>query len=126
MQYEVIMGSVAYGVSNDSSDMDIYAFAIPPKGMMFPHLRGEIPGFDQCAVQFEQYQQHHILDAAALGGKGRVYDVTVFAIAKYFSLLTDCLEQHFGSISELVSRPHAAERALAEIQQVLQRYRGKP
>ena len=26
VQYEVIMGSVAYGVSNDSSDMDIYAF----------------------------------------------------------------------------------------------------
>jgi hypothetical protein len=40
-------------------------------------------------------------------------------------LLTDCLEQHFGSISEAVSRPHAAERALEEIGQVLQRYQGK-
>ncbi|WGZ94895.1 MAG: hypothetical protein QJT81_02595 [Candidatus Thiothrix putei] len=40
-------------------------------------------------------------------------------------LLTDCLEQHFGSISEAVSRPHAAERALDEIGQVLQRYQGK-
>ena len=89
VQYEVIMGSVAYGVSNDSSDMDIYAFAIPPKTMMFPHLRGEIPGFDNYSVQFEQYQQHHIRDTAALGGKGRVYDVTVFAIAKYFRLLTE-------------------------------------
>lgn len=79
LQYEVIMGSVAYGVSNDSSDMDIYAFAIPPKTMMFPHLRGEIPGFDGCAVQFEQYQQHHIDYPAALGGRGRVYDVTLCA-----------------------------------------------
>ena len=51
VQYEVIMGSVAYGVSNDSSDMDIYAFAIPPKTLMFPHLRGEIPGFDSYSVQ---------------------------------------------------------------------------
>ncbi|MEZ5534604.1 MAG: nucleotidyltransferase domain-containing protein [Thiolinea sp.] len=89
VQYEVIMGSVAYGVSNDSSDMDIYGFAIPPKALMFPHLRGEIPGFDTCAPQFEQYQQHHIHDAAALGGKGREYDITVFAIAKYFRLLAD-------------------------------------
>lgn len=89
LQYEVIMGSVAYGVSNDSSDMDIYAFAIPPKEMMFPHLRGEIPGFDECAVQFEQYQQHHIHYADALGGRGRVYDVTVYAIAKYFRLLLE-------------------------------------
>lgn len=83
VQYEVIMGSVAYGVSNDSPDMDIYAFAIPPKDMMFPHLRGEIPGFDECAVQFEQYQQH-IQYADALGGRGRVYDVMVYAIVKYF------------------------------------------
>ncbi len=89
VQYEVIMGSVAYGVSNDSSDMDIYAFAIPPKEMMFPHLRGEIPGFDECAVQFEQYQQHHIQHDDALGGRGRVYDVTVYAIAKYFRLLLE-------------------------------------
>lgn len=89
IQYEVIMGSVAYGVSNDSSDMDIYAFAIPPKEMMFPHLRGEIPGFDACSVQFEQYQQHHIHDNDALGSKGRVYDITVYAIAKYFRLLAD-------------------------------------
>ena len=35
--YEVVMGSVAYGVSNDSSDMDIYAFCIPPKDILFPY-----------------------------------------------------------------------------------------
>jgi len=42
VQYETIMGSMAYGVSNDSSDMDIYGFCIPPKDVIFPHLRGEI------------------------------------------------------------------------------------
>jgi len=89
IQYEVIMGSVAYGVSNDSSDMDVYGFAIPPKDFVFPQLRGEIPGFDDFSVKFEQYQQHHIIDASALGGKGREYDFTIYSIVKYFRLLMD-------------------------------------
>ena len=44
VQYETIMGSVAYGVSSDTSDVDVYGWAIPPKEDVFPHLRGEIPG----------------------------------------------------------------------------------
>ena len=89
IHYEVIMGSVAYGVSNDSSDMDVYGFAIPPKEFMFPQLRGEIPGFDDFDLKFDQYQQHHIFDTAALGGKGREYDFTIYSIVKYFRLLMD-------------------------------------
>lgn len=87
VQYEVVMGSMAYGVSNDHSDMDVYGFAIPPREVMFPHLRGEVPGFDDCEVQFEQYQQHHIQDPTALGGRGREYDITIYSISKYFKLL---------------------------------------
>ena len=45
VQYETIMGSVAYGVSSDTSDVDVYGWAIPPKDDLFPHLRGEVPGF---------------------------------------------------------------------------------
>jgi hypothetical protein len=45
IQYEVIMGSFAYGVSSDSSDVDMYGFCIPDKQMIFPHLNGEIEGF---------------------------------------------------------------------------------
>ena len=89
IQYEVIMGSMAYGVSNDSSDMDVYGFAIPPKDYVFPQLRGEIPGFDNFSLKFEQYQQHHIFDQDALGGKGREYDFTIYSIVKYFRLLAD-------------------------------------
>ncbi|WP_219988771.1 nucleotidyltransferase domain-containing protein [Leucothrix pacifica] len=89
IQYEVIMGSMAYGVSNDSSDMDVYGFAIPPKDYVFPQLRGEIPGFDSFSLKFEQYQQHHIVDPDALGGKGREYDFTIYSIVKYFRLLAD-------------------------------------
>jgi hypothetical protein len=69
-QMLTIMGSVAYGVSSDTSDMDLYGFAIPPKDEIFPHLRGEIYGFGRQKQRFEQYQEHHIYDADALGGKG--------------------------------------------------------
>lgn len=87
VQYEVVMGSVAYGVSSDSSDFDVYGFAIATKEDTFPHLRGEVPGFDECKPNFEQYQQHHILDPSALGGRGREYDLCIYSITKYFRLL---------------------------------------
>jgi len=89
IQYEVVMGSIAYGVATDSSDMDIYGFAIPPRDYVFPHLRGEIVGFDEQGVQFNQFQQHHIIDKSAIGGSGREYDMTVYSIIKYFRLLMD-------------------------------------
>jgi hypothetical protein len=58
--YETIMGSMAYGVSNNNSDLDLYGFCIPPKDILFPHLDGEIPGFIPRAKRFDQYQEHHI------------------------------------------------------------------
>ena len=36
VQYETIMGSVAYGVSSDTSDVDVYGWAIPPKDDLSP------------------------------------------------------------------------------------------
>jgi hypothetical protein len=89
VQYEVVMGSIAYGVAQAHSDMDIYGFAIPPKDWVFPHLRGEIPGFDESREPFEQIQQHHMLDRSALAGKGREYDLTIYSIVKYFRLLME-------------------------------------
>lgn len=32
--YETMMGSVAYGVSSDSSDMDVYGICVPPKDVV--------------------------------------------------------------------------------------------
>ena len=98
VQYETIMGSVAYGVSSDSSDVDVYGWAIPPKEDIFPHLRGEIPGFGEEAKRFGVYQEHHVEDRDALAGHGRTYDLTVFGIVKFFALamennpnVIDCL-----------------------------------
>ncbi|QEH34520.1 putative nucleotidyltransferase [Aquisphaera giovannonii] len=86
VQYETIMGSVAYGVSSDTSDVDVYGWAIPPKDDAFPHLRGEVAGFGTPRPRFEQFQEHHIRDDDALGGRGRTYDVTIYGIVKFFSL----------------------------------------
>jgi predicted nucleotidyltransferase len=98
MQYEVIMGSVAYGVSHDSSDMDVYGFCIPPRDYVFPHLRGEIMGFSTPGPMFDQYQEHHIHDASALAGKGREYDLAIYSIVKYFRL---CMENNPNMIDSL-------------------------
>lgn len=84
--YETLMGSVAYGVSSDTSDCDIYGFCLPPKELVFPHLAGDIPGFGAQKPRFDVYQQHHINDPSALGGQGREFDVTVFSIVRFFHL----------------------------------------
>ena len=86
VQYETIMGSAAYGVSSDTSDVDVYGWAIPPKEDIFPHLRGEIVGFGKQAKRFEVYQEHHVADADALAGRGRSLDLTIYGIVKFFAL----------------------------------------
>ncbi|WP_020475049.1 nucleotidyltransferase domain-containing protein [Zavarzinella formosa] len=87
VHYETLMGSVAYGVSTDTSDMDVYGFCIPPKEEVFPHLRGEITGFGTQKERFTQYQEHHLKDADALAGHGREVDVTIYNIVDYFQLV---------------------------------------
>ena len=89
VHYEAVMGSMAYGVSGDDSDMDVYGFAIPPKLMVFPHLAGEIDGFSIKGPRFEVWQQHHVKDDDALGGRGREYDFQMFSIVKWFKLAMD-------------------------------------
>lgn len=84
LHYEVIMGSQAYGVSTDSSDMDIYGFAIPPKNQIFPHLTGYV-GFGPAPTVFEQYQKHGIQDT----DKAVEYDFTVYNVIKYMNLVAE-------------------------------------
>jgi hypothetical protein len=81
-----VMGSVAYGVSSDSSDEDIYGFCVPPKDMTFPHLAGEIPGFGTQLQRFNVWQQHHI---KTLDGR-KEYDFAIYSIVQYFQLIMEC------------------------------------
>ncbi len=90
VMYETLMGSLAYGVSGDESDRDVYGFAIPPKEDMFPHLAGEIVGFGTPRKPFDSFHQAHIHDPEALGGRGVMYDLTIYSIARYFTLCMEC------------------------------------
>jgi hypothetical protein len=81
-----VMGSVAYGVSSDSSDEDMYGFCLPPKDMTFPHLAGDIPGFGTQKQRFSVWQQHHI---KTLDGK-KEYDFSIYSIVQYFDLIMQC------------------------------------
>jgi predicted nucleotidyltransferase len=78
--YETIMGSVAYGVSSDASDMDVYGICVPPKHLVFPHLAGEIPGFGTPVEPFEQWQDHHV------AASDRTWDFTIYGLVRFFQL----------------------------------------
>ena len=82
IHYEVMTGSVSYAVSSDTSDMDITGFCIPPKDDIFPHLRGEIPGFGNQIQRFDVWQQHHVEDKEAR----QEYDFSIYSIVKFFQL----------------------------------------
>jgi predicted nucleotidyltransferase len=76
--YETIMGSVAYGVSSDTSDMDVYGICMPPKDVVFPHLGGEIFGFGR--QRFETWQEHHV------AAHDKLWDFQIYGIVKFFQL----------------------------------------
>jgi predicted nucleotidyltransferase len=92
--YMTVMGSQAYGVSADDSDLDVYGFCLPPKDMVFPHLAGEIQGFGRQAQRFEQWSEHHVKDP----NKEVEYDFVVYSIVKYFHL---CMENNPNMIDSL-------------------------
>jgi uncharacterized protein len=94
IQYEAIIGSVAYGVSADDSDVDLYGFCIPSKDIVFPHTVGVIQGFDKNFKRFDQFQSHHIEDKEAR----KTYDITIYNIVKYFRL---CAEGNPNMIDSL-------------------------
>jgi len=81
--YLVTMGSHAYGINKKDSDIDLYSICLPPKEIIFPHLNGEIFGFDLQIKRFEQYSQHHIMYNKL------EYDIVVYNIVKFFRLASD-------------------------------------
>jgi len=83
--YLTLMGSIAYGVSSDASDNDVYGFVTPQLDDIFPHLRGDIPGFGRQKKRFGQWQEHHIEDKEAR----KSWDFQVHSIVKYFQLCMD-------------------------------------
>ena len=125
--YETKMGSQAYGCSEGDSDLDVYAFCMPPLGNVFPHLRGEFPGFGQNEKPFEVFQQHHMQDG------DKEYDVSVYSVIKYFQLCMECNPNMVDSLftrdedvltQSNVSRLVRANRTLFLSKQANARYLG--
>ena len=106
---ETEMGSVAYGVSGGNSDIDIYGFVIPPLDDLFPHMRGEIPGFGKQHNRFEQYQEHHVKDG------NLEYDLSIYSIVKYFQL---CMENNPNMVDSLFT-PINCVRHITKIGQMV-------
>ncbi len=94
--YEVYMGSIAYGIKSEDSDIDIYGAAIPPKDLLFPYApaTGNIYGFGTKPQTFDQYQQHHILNKE----EGKEYDLSIYSLVRYMQL---CLENNPNMIDSL-------------------------
>ena len=78
--YLTYVGSVAYGASNETSDLDCYGITVPTKASLFPHLDGCVFGFDYPKKPFQQWQQHHV------DYRGKEYDFQIFNIVKFFHL----------------------------------------
>lgn len=81
IQYLCYMGSIAYGVSTESSDLDLYGFAIQPRELIYPE--GYIHGFDS-PPSFDIWTEHHVKD------KDKEYDFSIYGITKYFDLVAGC------------------------------------
>ena len=112
--YLVQIGSVAYGVSSNDSDVDLLGFAIPRKDDVFPHLAGEIIGFGDPYKPFGTWQEHKIIDPDTQ----KEYDFTVHSIVKYFHL---CMENNPNLIDSLF----VPERCISHITSIGQMVRDK-
>jgi len=92
--YETIVGSVAYGVADEFSDVDVTGFYVPTVDDLFPHLRGHILGYDKDVKAPKAWQQHHIHDT----DKNREYDLNIYSITVYFRL---CMENNPNMVTTL-------------------------
>lgn len=111
--YLTMMGSNAYGVTSQNSDLDIYGWCIPRKDMVFPHLKNEILGFGQQTQRFEQYQQHHIkVDETN-------YDITIYSIVKYFQLLME----NNPNVIDSIWTPHTCVLHSTQISELVRNHR---
>jgi len=83
LEYEVLMGSQAYGCATPKSDIDIYGFCLPTVKDVWPEKAGIIPGFDKYQ-KFEQQQIHH------RPYKDTTFDANIYNVVKYVRLVADC------------------------------------
>ena len=81
--YEVITGSVSYGITTESSDTDIVRITVPPLEYIFPTVSGHIPNFGNNPPKFDSSQQHH------MNFENNQYDVAIYGLIKFFQLAAE-------------------------------------
>lgn len=94
IMYLVEAGSISYGVSTETSDIDVVGFVIPKKEDCFPHLAGYIPNFGTQPKIFTNFQKHHYIC------DGKEYDFSIYSIVKFFDL---CMENNPNMVDVLFS-----------------------
>jgi Predicted nucleotidyltransferase. len=82
-EYETILGSHAYGLATETSDIDIFSFCIPPIELIFPSSFGKIHGFSTAIPTFTGYYPSHIMY------QNKSHDLTIYNIVHYFRLLLE-------------------------------------
>ena len=116
LDYEVIMGSFAYGVSNTTSDLDVYAWCVPPLDIIFPHLQGIIFGFNnEQGIFFNQFQQHHV------EYKDYKFDYQIYSVVKYCRL---CMVNNPNMIDSLFV-PERCVLTISNVGKILRENRKK-
>jgi predicted nucleotidyltransferase len=91
--YEVMSGSTSYGVDTEnSSDIDVVGYVMPPVVDLYPHLTGAIPGFGVKPKPFTTYVKHH------MDYNGKQYDLTLYSVVKFFQL---CAENNPNMVDSL-------------------------
>lgn len=109
--YLAIVGSESYGAAiHGSSDQDIQGFCLPPKEDVFPHLRGEIPGFGRQHQRFNDWQEHHVKDL-----NGQEYDFAVYSIVRFFHLAME----NNPNILDIISVPNTCVKHITAVGQMV-------
>ena len=110
MAYLAIVGSESYGANlPGTSDQDLQGFCIPPKSDVFPHLRGEIPGFGHQHQRFGDWQEHHIKH------NGREYDFAVYSMVKFFHLAME----NNPNVLDIISVPDNCVKHITKVGQLV-------
>lgn len=84
LHYLTIVGSQAYHIATETSDLDITGFCLEPRECIVPSSYGYIPGFDEIPA-FKNYQKHSLRD----NDDDRTYDLSVYGLVNFFHLLSD-------------------------------------
>ena len=90
-----LTGSLAYGLANEDSDVDVVGVCIPDDKYVYPSHYGLIPEFDDIP-KFQQYKKHGTVYNKV------EYDITIYSLPRYFRL---CLDGNINIIETLFIDP---------------------